>query len=70
GDNIKAWYVGKTEKRTFYKECFGATKINYYNEVLIDHNGTPLLFPLPRLTNSGAKFSKPTKSGYRTRHRQ
>jgi len=65
GDNIIAWYVGKTEKGTFFKECFQATKINYYNEILIDHNGTPLLFLLPRLTGAGTKFSKPTKSGYR-----
>lgn len=65
GNNIVAWYVGKTEKRTFESECFQATKVNYYNEVLVDHNGAPLLFLLPRLTNSGAKFSKPTKSGYR-----
>lgn len=65
GENIVAWYVGKTEKQTFYKECFGATKINYYNEILIDHNETPLLFLLPRLTDAGTKFSKPTESGYR-----
>jgi hypothetical protein len=65
GDNIVAWYVGKTEKRTFRNECFQATKINYYNECLIDHHGRPLLFLLPRLTDSGRKFSKPTSSGYR-----
>jgi hypothetical protein len=65
GANIVAWYVGKTERRTFYQECFQATKINYYNETLIDHNGTPLLFLLPRLTNSGNRFSKPTRTGYR-----
>jgi hypothetical protein len=36
GDNIVAWYVGKTERKTFKHECFQATKINYYNEALID----------------------------------
>jgi hypothetical protein len=65
GNNIVSWYVGKTEKRTFHKECFQATKINYYNEVLVDHTGTPLLFLLARMTGSGRKFSKPTHSGYR-----
>jgi hypothetical protein len=65
GSNIVAWYVGKTEKLTFEKECFQATKINYYNEVLADHKGLPFLFLLPRLTGSGNKFSKPTISGYR-----
>jgi hypothetical protein len=65
GNNIVSWYVGKTEKRTFQRECFQPTKINYYNEVLIDRHGTPLLFLLPRLTKSRMRFSKPTKSGYR-----
>jgi hypothetical protein len=65
GSNIVAWYVGKTEKLTFEKECFQATKVNYYNEVLADHNGSALLFLLPRMTASGNKYSKPTKSGYR-----
>jgi hypothetical protein len=65
GNNIVSWYVGKTEKCTFEKECFQATKINYYNEVLVDRKGTPLLFLLPRLTKSRMKFSKPTKGSYR-----
>jgi len=64
GGNIVTWYVGKTERRTFQKECFQAAKINYYNELLIDHKGTPLLFLLPRLTAT-KKFSKPTETGYR-----
>jgi hypothetical protein len=65
GHNIRPWYVGKTERRTFEKECFQSGKINIYNEVLVDRNGTPLLFLLPRLTRSGTKFSAPSKSGYR-----
>ena len=65
GNNIVPWYVGKTEKRTFEKECCGATQINYYNEILVDHNGTPGLFLLPRLTGSGEKFAKPSKNGHR-----
>lgn len=65
GHNFMTWYVGKTERRTFESECFQATKINYYNDVLVDHNGKPALFLLPRLTPSGRKFSKPTTTGYR-----
>jgi hypothetical protein len=65
GKNIVPWYVGKTEKRTFEHECFGPTQINYYNEILIDHSGTPRLFLLPKLTGSGAKFAKPTKNQHR-----
>jgi hypothetical protein len=37
----------------------------YYNDVLVDHGGTPVLFLLPRLTVAGNKFSKPTKNQYR-----
>src|SRR5690348_9411268 len=65
GKNIVAWYVGKTEKRTFQQECFQAAKIAYYHEILSDHNGTPLLFLLPRLTAGGNRFSQPTGAGYR-----
>jgi hypothetical protein len=65
GENIVPWYVGKTERQIFQKECFQAPKINYYNEVLVDHSGSALLFLLPRLTGSREKFSKPSKLGYR-----
>ena len=65
GTNIKPWYVGKTEKKNFSFECFQATKINYYNDVLVAHPGRPLLFLIPRITATREKFSKPTKSGYR-----
>jgi hypothetical protein len=33
--------------------------------VLVDHNGKPLLFLIPRLTGKGEKFSKPSKNGHR-----
>lgn len=65
GKNIVTWYVGKTEQKTFRFECFQPTKINYYNEALASHSGTPLLFLLPRLTAAGTKFSKPTSGKYR-----
>jgi hypothetical protein len=65
GNNIRPWYVGKTEKRTFQKECFQSGKIVIYNEVLANLRGISLLFLLPRLTKSMTKFSKHTKSGYR-----
>jgi hypothetical protein len=65
GDNILPWYVGKTEKTTFEKECFHATKINYYNDLLVNHKGQALLFLIPRRTASGNKYSKPTRGRYR-----
>jgi hypothetical protein len=64
GKNIVPWYVGKTEKDTFETECFQPTKINYFNEVLRNHAGTPLLFLLPRLTGSAMRFSRPIESAY------
>jgi hypothetical protein len=64
GANIVAWYVGKTERRTFYRECFAPAKINYYNEILVDRNGTPLMFLIPRLTAAG-RFCRPTIFRYR-----
>ncbi len=65
GGNVVPWYVGKTEKRTFKDEAFGQMQINYYNEVLVDRSGRPVLFLIPKLTGSQAKFSKPSKNGHR-----
>ncbi len=64
GDNIKAWYVGKAEKQSFVSECFSSGKRLIFNEVLVDRNGTPLLFLIPRLTSSG-RLCHPTSSAYR-----
>jgi hypothetical protein len=65
GAKITPWYVGKTERRNFRFECFQPAKINYYNDVLVERSGLPLLFLIPRVTASGRNFSKPTKHGYR-----
>lgn len=59
GDNIKSWYVGKAERQPFYKECFSAAKKLIFNDILIERNGTPLLFLLPRMTKKD-KLCKPT----------
>ena len=65
GENIVPWYVGKTERRTFERECFEPTKINYYNDVLAERHGTPLLYLIPRCTAGGGRFSKPTAGTWR-----
>lgn len=65
GKNTLPWYVGKAERIPFKKECVQPTKLNYYNQVLPRHTGTPLLFLIPRLTGSEKKFSKPTRTNYR-----
>lgn len=31
GKGVIPWYVGKTEKQSFAKECFYSHKINHYN---------------------------------------
>jgi len=60
GGNFVPWYVGKTEKLSFQVEC--SSKNHFFNsEITYEHNGTPYLFLIPRLTASGKKFSKPTK---------
>jgi hypothetical protein len=59
GASIKPWYVGKAEKQTFLKECFSPAKRLIFNDVLLEKNGTPLLFFLPRMTPK-KKFCRPT----------
>jgi hypothetical protein len=59
GDNLKSWYVGKAERQAFRQECFSAAKRLIFNDILIEKNGTPLLFFLPRMTNKN-KLCKPT----------
>ncbi|MDD9886516.1 MAG: hypothetical protein OXU83_05080 [Gammaproteobacteria bacterium] len=59
--NTKPWYVGKTEN-SFKSECFTDNKVNIYNRAYYEvKSGTPRLFLLARLTNSGALFRKPPK---------
>jgi hypothetical protein len=59
GDNIKPWYVGKAEKQCFADECFSPHKQNIFNKVLLEKNGTPLLYFIARLTPSD-RLCKPT----------
>lgn len=64
GSNYVPWYIGKTERRCFEKECFQPAKANYYNDVLAGRKGTPVLFFIARRTKSGRAFSKPTINSY------
>lgn len=63
GKNIKTWYVGKAERQSFRQECFSAAKRLIFNDILTEHNGTPLLFFLPRMTPKN-KLCKTTKKKY------
>lgn len=62
GRGTLPWYVGKTEQRTFSKECLIDRNILMLNDLL--HNrlrGRPELFLLPQVTPGGG-FVSPTKS--------
>lgn len=59
GGGTLPWYVGKTEKRSFSKECLQAHKIVHYNSACTDRKGTPQLYLVPQLTKGG-RFRKPT----------
>ncbi len=56
GGGVTPWYVGKTCSQGFSKECFTSHKRVYYNEVIADGPGIPLLYLLARMTRDG-KFS-------------
>jgi len=60
---IKPWYVGLAGKQAFEKECFGAHKINIYNEALAGKKGKPVLFFIAKRTKKG-KLAKPSKRGH------
>jgi len=38
------WYVGKTKKQDFKKECFGSFQLGKYNKALFGHKGKPVIF--------------------------
>ena len=59
GGGIKPWYVGKAQKQNFYSEVFTDHKMSMFKEIVHNMHGTPVLFLLGRLTETG-KFSKPS----------
>ena len=61
GKGAKPWYVGKSVKQTFKRECLQSHKLVKYNDVLNNQRGTPLIYFLPRMTPKGS-FSKPSKA--------
>jgi hypothetical protein len=56
GGDIVPYYVGKTIRQGFYKECFSHHKLVYYNEVITSQQATPLLYLIAR-TTPGGKFT-------------
>lgn len=53
GGGVMPWYVGKTCRQGFSKECFTSHKRVYYNEVIADEHGIPLLYLIARTTPGG-----------------
>ncbi len=53
GGGVIPWYVGKTSTQGFNKECFTYHKRVYYNEVIADGHGIPLMYLVARTTRSG-----------------
>lgn len=61
GGGIKPWYVGKSQKQSFFKEVFMPHKKSYYKDIIPREYGTSVIFLVAKLTK-GNKFSKPGES--------
>jgi hypothetical protein len=57
GQKITPWYVGKTEKLWFATACFKPANKVIFNDILVQHRGTPLIFLIPRLTPATQAFA-------------
>ncbi|MFK5948002.1 MAG: hypothetical protein QM500_04420 [Methylococcales bacterium] len=55
------WYIGKSEKQAFKKECLSHHKINHFNNAIAERRGIPLIFFVPQLTKTG-RYRKPSAS--------
>ena len=55
---ILPWYVGKTEKQTFAKECFHPHKFSKYSKVFTDKNGIPMLTLIAKIKEKQLGLSK------------
>jgi len=53
GKGYKPFYVGKADTSSFKQEVLNQWNIEKYNNVLIKRKGTPMLFLLPRITDTG-----------------
>lgn len=64
GRGVLPWYVGKSEKTSFFKECFQAHKVNHYDNCIAGRRGTPILTLIPKLTQADY-FAQPNGSPQR-----
>lgn len=56
---LKPWYIGKTNKQNFRKECFTDRNINIFNNTIDETYGTPVLMLISQRTPIGS-FKKPS----------
>ena len=63
GKGSTPWYVGKAEKQSFSKEVFNSHKVQYYNDIIANQKGKPIIFILAKRTRK-KKFVKPSKNGH------
>ena len=61
GGGIKPWYVGKSQKQSFFKEVFAVHKKSIYKDIIPSEFGTPVIFLVAKLSK-GNIFSRPGKS--------
>jgi hypothetical protein len=61
GRGYTPWYVGQASKMRLLEESMNANNRENYNRILLEQNGTPVIFYIPKLTN-GNRFAKPTRN--------
>ena len=62
GKGWTPYYAGQALRRTIFAEATHVDKLQKYNEVLSEYSrGTPVLFFLPWLTDSGKKYRRKSK---------
>jgi len=57
---ITPWYVGKTQKQTFEKECFHYHKFAKYSKVFMNQRGTPMLTLIAKVKDQQLGLSTDT----------
>ncbi|GAB6112554.1 hypothetical protein [Desulfomicrobium salsuginis] len=58
GKGVRPWYVGKSDKAGFFKECFQPHKIKHYDNCIAARKCTPLLTFIPKFTQANY-FAQP-----------
>lgn len=57
---IVPWYVGKTNKQRFSKECFTDRNIKIINHIIDENFGTPIVMLIAQRTANNGTLKKPS----------